>query len=156
MESSWTDPNFVNAPDAPGAGSGGGKFMKQMDVPTDSCLILKYVDRLQKDMTPELRSKMEVNGNKVGDVYWVYYFDDSTKDVVAPREYSAFKKMTALTIAMKGAEIEKGDVFTARRIGGGTEIRFEIVKLASLQAVEEAQLKAKQPGSVADGSGIPF
>lgn len=163
-DSVWNTEEFNAAPDTV---SNKGRFLKNNDIPTDSSMILKFVDRLQKDMTPELRSKMEANGGKVGDIYWVYYFEDLSSGSPVEKEYSAFKKMTALTIAMKGGlvkvngvevikpTIEKGDSFTVRRIGSGQDMRFDIVKLNGDLMLDADQID-KVVNKVIESSDAPF
>lgn len=148
----WTEVEFEKASDnAPNR----GRFLKNTDIPTDTNMILKFVDRLQKDMDDALRQKIEVNGNKVGDIYWVYYFLDVSTSEAVEKEYTAFKKMTALTISMKNAGIEKGDTFTVRRTGSGFDTRFEIVKLNGDLALNAHELN-KAVDQVIEKSDAPF
>jgi hypothetical protein len=147
----WDSPEFAdNKPK-------GGKFMKLTDFPTDAPLVLTLIERMEKVMTDELRAKLEINGNKAPEKFWVYYFTDTTDGTPKEREYSAFKPATALTIAMRNANIEAGDMFIVLRFGEGPSTRFTITKMGKDVAVNEALIaKAKEGVTEPKTDGIPF
>jgi hypothetical protein len=160
----WDSPEFAeNKPT-------GGKFMKLTDFPTDAPLVLTLIERMEKVMTDDLKAKLEASGKMAApEKYWVYYFQDMTNGTPVEREYTAFKPVTALTIALKGGKvkengidvfkpaIEKGDTFMVLRIGEGASTRFNITKLGKDVAVNEALIaKAKEGVTEPKTDGIPF
>lgn len=150
----WDTPEFKD--DKPKTG---GKFIKLTDFPTDAPLVLTLVDRLEKVMDDELRAKLTSGGStEVPEKYWVYYFQDVTNGAPVEREYSAFKANTALTIALRTAKIEAGDMFIIQRSGEKASMRFAITKLGQDVAVNEAMIAKSKEGVVPEvnTSDIPF